>query len=162
MSFSASLCKFRKFCIHVAVSTSILFWNLLQALEAVSISAAASDIANLVGLAPDDVRSVLLHQSTAGRGAAVDAAIRQAVHELAQAEGQLVKGTGQGMACTSALLAAVEALRGECAAHHKAAALATVQSSMAGGGSADFAALEEQLRAAATEVRQLEAHMKEW
>ena len=134
-------------------------WSSLQALE---ISAAAGDIANLVGLAPDDVRSVLLHQATPAPSAAVDAAIRQAVCELAQAEEQLVEGTGQGMACTSALLAAVDALRGECAAWSDAAALATDQSCVAGGGSADFAALEEQLRAAATEVQQLEAHMEKW
>lgn len=118
--------------------------------------ATAADLAGLVGLAPDDIRSVLLpdagHPPAGSAARDLEAAAQQARVLL----GQL--GAGEWRPDTGAsLLAAVGALREQCG--RAQAALASSAAQPLPG--AHFAAtdLERRLAAAAAEVAELEARL---
>ena len=129
--------------------------------EAEAIAAAAG----LVGLAPDDIRSVMLPHASAHHSGGVQAASQQAWAVLRQVECQLAAGDWQGQGQASAsLLAAIAQLTERCA--QSQAALAAAQSSGSsgtagggGGGQLAFEDLEQRLRAAAAEVADLEARI---
>jgi hypothetical protein len=145
-------------------------WQGASQAEAEAIAAAAG----LVGLAPDDIRSVMLPHAPAhhssGAASSLEAAAQQAWAVLRQVESQLEAGDWQGQGQASAsLLVAIALLSERCA--QAQAALAAAQHSSgsdsggAGGGSAAasghlaFEDLQARLRAAAAEVADLEARI---
>jgi hypothetical protein len=131
---------------------------------------AIATAAGLVGLAPDDVRSVMLPHASAhqpgGAASSLEAATQQAWAVLRQVESQLEAGDWQGQGQASASLLAAIALLTERCAQAQAALAAAQHSSGSGGGGAGggsgqlaFEDLEARLRAAAAEVADLEARI---
>lgn len=132
--------------------------------DAEAIAAAAGSLAGLVGLAADDIASVLLPDAGPSRPSCavreLDAAAQQAQQALQQAEAQLAAGSWQGEGC-AALLAACAPLQERCTQLQAVLAGAAQQGGSGRGPSPHrtVSDIQQRLKAAAAEVAELEARL---